>query len=143
MTETARVRLWGSDIGAVTWRKDRGLAVFQYTPEFLRSNIQVAPLTMALSEAPYEFPSLSRQSFKGLPGLLADSLPDAFGNTLIDAWLARQGRSQGSFSPVERLCYTGTRGMGALEFLPQMSGTPKSNRQVDIEALVRLSLIHI
>ena len=139
MTDTARVILWGSDIGAVTWLPDREIGVFQYTPEFAASDIQVAPVMMPLTDAPYEFPSLSRETFKGLPGLLADSLPDKFGNALINAWLSRRGREPGSFTPVERLCYTGTRGMGALEFRPVISDAPSTSRQVDIEALVALA----
>ena len=92
MTTDARVLLWGSLIGAVSWLEDRELGVFQYAPDFLASGIQIAPLTMPLSGHPYEFPSLDRDTFRGLPGLLADSLPDFFGNAIIDAWLASQGR---------------------------------------------------
>src|SRR6201981_1762936 len=99
--------------------EDRDYASFQYDPEFAKSGIQISPLTMPLSERVYEFPELPRITFHGLPGLLADSLPDRFGNALIDAWLATQGRTAGDFNAVERLCYTGTRGMGALEFAPQ------------------------
>ena len=139
MTTTARVRLWGRDIGAVTWVEERELAVFQYTPAFATSQVQVAPLTMPLRETPYEFPALARETFHGLPGLLADSLPDRFGNRLIDAWLASQGRSPGSMNPVERLCYTGNRGMGALEFKPTFSGAPTSSHRVEIDALVELA----
>ena len=139
MTETARVILWGSDIGAVTWLPDRGLGVFQYTPEFAQSGIELAPMMMPLSNTPYEFPSLSRETFKGLPGMLADSLPDKFGNTLINAWLSAQGREPGSFTPVERLCYAGTRGMGALEFRPLINEAPRTTRKVEIDALVSLA----
>ncbi|MGA1342765.1 MAG: type II toxin-antitoxin system HipA family toxin, partial [Hyphomonas sp.] len=113
--------------------------VFQYTPEFAQSGIEVAPLMMPLTDAPYEFPSLSRETFKGLPGLLADSLPDRFGSILINAWLSRRGRDPGSFTPVERLCYTGTRGMGALEFKPLMNDVPTASRKVEIDALVDLA----
>lgn len=139
MNTTARVRLWGRDIGAVTWLDERELAVFQFTPAFAGSGIPVAPLTMSLQEAPYEFPALSRETFHGLPGLLADSLPDKFGNRLIDAWLATQGRSPGSLNPVERLCYTGSRGMGALEFKPTIKGAPSKTHKIKIEALVDLA----
>ena len=83
----ANVMLWGRRIGAVSWLNDRDVGVFQYAPEFVSSNIQVAPLAMPLRETPYEFPALARGTFSGLPGLLADSLPDKFGNALIDAWL--------------------------------------------------------
>ena len=139
MTDTARVILWGSDIGAVTWLRDRELGVFQYAPGFTASRIEVAPLTMPLRNESYEFPSLSKETFRGLPGMLADSLPDKFGNMLIRAWLARQGREAGSFTPVERLCYTGARGMGALEFKPMLKEAPRSARKVEIEALVALA----
>ena len=139
MSTTARVILWGSDIGAVTWLDEREIAVFQYTPEFAGSDIPVAPLTMPLQEAPYQFPALARETFYGLPGLLADSLPDKFGNRLIDAWLAARGRPPGSLNPVERLCYTGSRGMGALEFKPTLKGAPSKTHQIDIDALVGLA----
>ncbi len=139
MTDTARVILWGSDIGAVTWLPDRGLGVFQYTPEFSRSGIEIAPLMMPLADIPFEFPSLSRETFKGLPGLLADSLPDKFGNALINAWLSGRGREPGSFTPVERLCYSGARGLGALEFLPSTHEQPGSGRRIEVEALVALA----
>lgn len=136
---TARVILWGSDIGAVTWVADRELGVFQYTPAFATSGIEVSPMTMPLRETPYEFPDLPRGTFKGLPGLLADSLPDKFGNAIIDSWLASQGRTAASFNPVERLCYIGTRGMGALEFKPVLSAAPGASRRIDVEALVQLA----
>lgn len=139
MTDTARVILWGRDIGAVTWVADRRLGVFQYTSAFASSGIEVAPLMMPLTDVPYEFPSLSRETFKGLPGMLADSLPDKFGNAVIDAWLSAQGRDPGSFTPVERLCHTGTRGMGALEFRPLMSEAPRLARKIEIDALVSLA----
>ncbi len=139
MADTARVLLWGSDIGAVTWLDDREIGVFQYTPEFADSGIEVAPLLMPLRAAPYEFPTLSNVTFNGLPGMLADSLPDKFGNTLINAWLAGQGRTPGSFTPVERLCYTGTRGIGALEFRPAIRGALTVARKIEISALVDLA----
>jgi serine/threonine-protein kinase HipA len=135
----ARVVLWGNVIGAVTWLEDREIGVFQYAPDFLRSGIQLSPLTMPLGEFPYEFPALARNTFKGLPGLVADSLPDKYGNAIIDAWLASQGRTAASFHSVERLCYVGSRGMGALEFQPATLGPPTSTRAVEVERLVDLA----
>jgi len=135
----ARVMLWGSMIGAVTWLEDREIGVFQYAPDFLDSGIELSPLTMPLAEYPYEFPALARNTFKGLPGLLADSLPDRYGSALIDAWLASQGRTAASFHPVERLCYVGIRGMGALEFQPAMGEPSKSRHPVDIPSLLDLA----
>lgn len=135
----ATVKLWGRDIGAVTWLEDTGYGVFQYTPEFAATSYGVSPLVMPLSSAPYAFPELPRPAFKGLPGLLADSLPDTFGNALIDAWLTRQGRTAASFNPVERLCYIGTRGMGALEFHPTYKQTASRFRRLEIATLVELA----
>lgn len=135
----ATIRLWGRDIGAVTWLEAQGHAVFQYTPEFAASGIALSPLVMPPSVAPYAFPELPKAAFKGLPGLLADSLPDKYGNALIDAWLARQNRDAASFNPVERLCYIGTRGMGALEFHPTLLKAARRSRRVEIAALVDLA----
>lgn len=134
----AKVRLWGSEIGAVTWLDDQRHAVFQYAPDFAASGIQLAPFTMPLAETPYAFPALPWDTFHGLPGLLSDSLPDKYGTALINAWLAREGRPADSLSPVERLCYIGSRGMGALEFEPTIGRTGKS-RPLDIDAMVDLA----
>ncbi|MBX2848052.1 MAG: type II toxin-antitoxin system HipA family toxin [Acidiferrobacterales bacterium] len=135
----ANVMLWGRRIGAVSWVAERDVGVFQYAPDFVGSGIQVAPLTMPLRQQPYEFPALSRATFSGLPGLLADSLPDKFGNALIDAWLARAGRRPDSFNPVERLCYIGQRGMGALEFEPVVHQHLSNNEALDVAKLVALA----
>ena len=134
----AEVRLWGRTVGAVSWDDERGFAHFEYDPAFIPGGRQVAPLTMPLASEIYSFPALPRQTFHGLPGLLADSLPDRFGNALIDAWLARQGRSPADFNAVERLCYIGARGMGALEFVPATGPTNRLAR-VDVAALVELA----
>ena len=138
MNNDARVILWGSLIGAVTWLEDREIGVFQYSPDFLQSGIELSPISMPIAEFPYEFPALARNTFKGLPGLLADSLPDKYGNAIIDAWLASQNRIAASFHPVERLCYVGSRGMGALEFEPATLGPPSSKRAVEVASLVDL-----
>jgi serine/threonine-protein kinase HipA len=113
--------------------------VFEYVPQFLASKIEVAPLAMPLRTGPIDFPALPRPTFHGLPGLLADSLPDRFGNALINRWLAEQGRSADSMDPVERLLYTGRRGMGALEFEPASGKTQENGSPVDIAPLVELA----
>ncbi len=135
----AEVRLWGRTIGAVSHDEGRDVAAFQYDPAFAKSGIEISPLVMPLSDRVYEFPALPRGTFHGLPGLLADSLPDKFGNALIDAWLATQGRSADSFGAVERLCYTGSRGMGALEFLPALGPAPRQATKIAIDSLVQLA----
>lgn len=139
MASFAEVKLWGTTIGAVSLLEGETIASFQYTPEFAASDIQVAPLTMPLRVASYRFPALPLESFHGLPGLLADSLPDKFGNALIDAWLATQGRSKESFNAVERLCYTGSRSMGALDFAPLKGPRDTTAKKLHIDSLVRLA----
>ncbi len=135
----AEVKLWGRTIGAVSLAAGGRTAAFQYDSEFARSGIEISPLTMPLSDRVYVFPELPQRTFHGLPGLLADSLPDRFGNALIDAWLATQGRTSESFNAVERLCYTGARGMGALEFAPAIGPKPQRARKIEIDALVKLA----
>ncbi len=135
----AKVQLWGRTIGAASLDKGRDVVAFQYDPEFARSGIELSPLVMPLSERVYEFPALPRNTFHGLPGLLADALPDRFGNILIDAWLATQGRTSASFNALERLCYTGTRGMGALEFAPVLGPRPRTATKIKVDELVRLA----
>jgi serine/threonine-protein kinase HipA len=135
---SATVELYETTIGAVTWDPERELGVFEYAPEFLGSGIEVSPITLPLGAGRFSFPNLPRETFKGLPGLLADSLPDKFGNLLIDQWLAQQGRRPESFDPVERLCYLGSRAMGALEFRPTlMPDFPPET--LHLEALVQLA----
>lgn len=135
----AEIRLWGRTIGAVSLEDGATHAAFQYDPAFAQSGIEVSPITMPLSNRVYVFSELPLQTFHGLPGLLADSLPDKFGNVLIDAWLATQGRTPESFNAVERLCYTGARGMGALEFAPAIGPRPRAATKIQIGALVALA----
>jgi serine/threonine-protein kinase HipA len=139
MITTARIKLWGREIGAVAWDVRKQYAFFEYTEKFRKSGIEVAPLMMPLSDTIYSFPGLSRETFHGLPGFLADSLPDKFGNALIDGWLASQGRILTSFTPVERLCYIGQRGMGALEFAPVLGLRAGKSSNLDLAALVSLA----
>ncbi len=139
MSTLAAVRLWGTLVGAVSMPDDRRVASFQYDEEFLGSGIEVAPLRMPLRAEPYSFPALDAESFHGLPGLLADSLPDRYGHALIDAWLAGQGRAPESFDAVERLCYIGVRGMGALEFAPSRGPAPTRAHDLHVAELVQLA----
>ncbi len=134
----ANVLLWGRRIGAVSWDEARALGVFQYDPAFVNAGIEVAPLTMPAREAPFEFPALNKESFKGLPGMLADALPDRFGNRLIDVWLAQTGKRPETFNPVDRLCYIGRRGIGALEFEPVLRQRTKA-KKLELAQLVDLT----
>ena len=139
MTALAEVKLWGKTIGAVLLQDGDDVASFEYAAAFAQSGIQVAPLVMPLSRRVHRFPALSRTTFHGLPGLLADSLPDKFGNALIDAWLASRGRQADSFNAIERLCYTGERGMGALEFAPATGPAAKQTTGIEVSRLVALA----
>ena len=139
MITVAEVKLWGRTIGACVLDDGSAAARFEYDPQFVKSGIQVAPLTMPLSDRVYQFPGLAGNTFHGLPGLLADSLPDKFGNALIDTWLATQGRELGSFNAVERLCYMGSRGMGALEFSPGIGPKPSKAQKINVDALIALA----
>ena len=142
-TQTAYIKLWGEIAGAVSWR-DTDYAVFEYDKSFLRKGLDLSPVNMPINDAIrgdgiYEFPNLNAETFKGLPGLLADCLPDKFGNKIIDAWLTRQGRDPKSFTSVERLCYTGKRGMGALEFSPALNSKAEESVPIEIAHMVELA----
>lgn len=142
--DTAYVRLWNLLIGAVSWDSERDFATFEYDQRFLEKGLNPAPLKMPISEASrgattFEFRTLPKRTYRGLPGMLADALPDRFGNRVIDAWLARQGRTPESFNPVERLCYTGKRAMGALEFSPIMNAAIEQSVAVEVSELVNLA----
>ena len=135
--EIADVVLWGKVIGTVIWANNR--SYFEYSKQFQTSGIEISPIKMPLSDKSYSFASLRRETYKGLPGFLADSLPDKFGNKLIDQWLERLGRSLDNFSPIERLCYIGSRGMGALEFKPAIGSEAEKSMPIEISELVALA----
>ena len=141
MTDTymAKVFLWGTCIGAVTQSTLLEMPKFNYDKAFINSGIEVSPIVMPLSEQIYSFPALRNETFHGLPGLLADSLPDKFGNKLIEHYLSKQKRRMNSFSAVERLLYTGERGMGALEYKPPKDYAKTESGPIDLDALLRLS----
>jgi serine/threonine-protein kinase HipA len=147
MVDIAEIKIWGEYVGALRWDEHKKLAFFQYAPRFLSKGWDLSPLQMPISRgsAIHCFPELrmSKQSnddtFKGLPGLLADSLPDKYGHSLINSWLAQQGRAANSMNPVEKLCFIGHRGMGALEFEPaQVKGGLKSFG-LEVSSLVEIA----
>ena len=141
--DTAYVHLWGMLVGAVSWDPNKGFATFEFDREFLEKGLDLSPIKMPIIDARrgtarFEFRTLSKETYRGLPGMLADALPDRFGNRIIDAWLARQGRTPESFSSVERLCYTGKRAMGALEFSPIINQVIERSVPVEVNELVEL-----
>lgn len=139
MNTVAEVMLWGTRVGTVSLADGDTVASFEYDGRFQSSGVQLAPLTMPLGGQVYRFPALAGETFHGLPGLLADSLPDKFGNAVIDAWLDMQGRPRGSMNAVERLCYTGARGMGALEYVPALGPDATSSEELNLGRLTELA----
>lgn len=136
MINTAEVYLWGTRIGIIHQDDDKAYISFEYDKKFLRSGIELSPIKMPLSGRVYSFPELVGGAFHGAPGLVADSLPDKFGNRIIERWLTEQGRSLNDFNTIDRLCYTGERGMGALEYRPTAGPEKYYGEDVDIERMV-------
>lgn len=135
MVNLAHVKIWGEMVGYLFWREDNQTATFEYTPEFKRLGLDLSPIVMPLtSQRVYSFSNISRETFLGLPGLFADSLPDAYGKALLDRWIASNGRNFAN--PVERLCYQGKRSMGALEFEPAHNDYLETSSNIEIDSLV-------
>jgi serine/threonine-protein kinase HipA len=143
MITTAFVKIWDKNAGAVAWDDSTGIGSFEFEPSFLSNNWDLSPLKMPHAEAKgriFSFPELRfSETFKGLPGLLADVLPDRYGNAIINAWLARSGRPSDSMNPVETLCFIGKRGMGALEFEPAMPKGSGRSTKIEIDDLVQIA----
>lgn len=138
--EALSVKYQNYNVGAVSFDTDTGLGAFEYHPSFLSTGIELSPIHLPLRTGIFSFPGLDKQTFRGLPGMVADSLPDDFGNAVLDAWVASEGRTPADITPLQRLQYTGSRGMGALEFHP---ATPvrgfSQSRSVQIDALVKIA----
>jgi serine/threonine-protein kinase HipA len=147
MVDVVNIYIWDTYVGAAQWDAQNQLAYFEYAPNFIEKRWDIAPLKMPISSGAkiYSFPELRKEkhaqedTFKGLPGLLADALPDRYGNRLIQAWLSRNGRGDNSMNPIERLCFIGKRAMGALEFEPAIIPNDLKSEPLEIETLVELS----
>lgn len=147
MVDAAEVKIWGELAGAVRWDSQQQLGYFQYDPRFLQKGWDLSPIKMPIAAGSriYSFPELRKgrsdteDTFKGLPGMLSDVLPDKYGNKLINIWLAQQGRSENSMNPVEKLCFIGSRGMGALEFEPAQIKTTKNSFSLELDSLVEVA----
>lgn len=136
--EAIKVYIWGQYVGAVALEPKLGYYAFEYNPRFVASGIELAPLTMPLANArtPFIFPSLPELTYKRLPAMLADALPDDFGNNLIDAWMAERGIPKNAVTPLDRLAYMGRRGMGAIELKPAMGAKSASSNAIKMSKLV-------
>lgn len=139
MNTTAEVYLWGTRVGIIHQDLEKTYASFEYDSDFLKSGIEISSIMMPLSNIVYEFPSLSGEPFFGMPGLVVDSLPDTFGNKVIEQWLASQGKSIRDFTAIDRLCYTGKRGMGALEYVPASSELSDINENINVSEMVKFA----
>ncbi|MDD7886299.1 type II toxin-antitoxin system HipA family toxin [Flavivirga sp. 57AJ16] len=147
MVDVSEVKIWGELVGAVRWDQDQQLGYFQYDPNFIEKGWDLSPIKMPIDNGSviYSFPELRKgrgeteDTFKGLPGLLSDALPDKYGNRLINIWLARQGRPENSMNPVEKLCFIGIRGMGALEFEPAQIRAGKNSFSLELDSLVEVA----
>lgn len=147
MVDVAEIKLWGELVGAVRWDQDQQLGFFQFDPNFIKKAWDISPIKMPIANGSviYSFPELrqgkneTEDTFKGLPGLLSDALPDKYGNRLINIWLAQQGRPDNSMNPVEKLCFIGTRGMGALEFEPAQIRASKNTFSLELDSLIEVA----
>lgn len=140
MVEIAYVNIWDKRVGVLAWDSERAYAAFEYEPDFIDSGLELAPLSMPLHQGPvFSFPRLPKETFKGLPGLLADSLPDKYGNALINQWLVRNNRAVNSINPLESLCFIGSRGMGALEFKPALPSGSKAASNIELDELIAVA----
>ncbi|MGQ3012390.1 MAG: type II toxin-antitoxin system HipA family toxin [Flavobacteriales bacterium] len=142
MINSAFVYIWNKRVGAISWDPDAGLGTFQYDKNFLRSGLELSPVLMPLNQGErlFSFPeNRNNSTFKGLPGLLADILPDKYGNVLINTWLQRQGRPANSLNPVETLCFIGQRGMGALEFEPALPILRNTSAKIELDNLIGIA----
>lgn len=135
MVNLANIKIWDNIVGYLLWREETETATFEYAPEFKRLGLDLSPIEMPISQQRvFAFSNISKETFLGLPGLFADSLPDAYGKALLDRWLASNGRHFAN--PVERLCYQGKRSMGALEFEPAQNDYLETSSNIEIDSLV-------
>jgi serine/threonine-protein kinase HipA len=143
MDSVAQIKIFNKKVGAVAYDKAKGTALFEFEESFLKTGLDLSPLKMSVKNAKgkiFSFAELSKSNtFKGMPGLLADVLPDKYGNALINNWLAKNGRPTGSLDPVETLCFIGKRGMGALEFNPVNPPTNNNSTKVEIGSMVQIA----
>ena len=140
---TATIKLWGQMVGAVSWSESQQISTFEFEPKFKNNGWDISPILMPIESKTrlFTFPENKGNSstFKGLPGLLADMLPDKYGNALINAWLATKGRPTASLTPIETLCFIGSRGMGALEIEPSLRAENKKTSKLELGDLISVA----
>lgn len=139
IAKACKVQFSGIDVGTLAFTEDSPWVAFEYDPAWIAAGFSLSPLHMPLSPAVYQFPTLARETYRGLPAVFADSLPDDFGNALINNWLARRGLDKNQFGALDRLLYTGTRGMGALEYQEAIELPKNKDDELQLSALVELA----
>ena len=142
--DLVEVRAWGQTVGAVVLDPESSCYAFEYDPQWIRNGRELSPILMANRPGTFVFPELSRRTFQGLPAMLADALPDRFGNALVDAWMAENAVSRDAITPLDRLAYAADRGMGALEFHPPVGTTMNEAtalRLADVVSAARAALV--
>ncbi len=142
MVEVIKITLWDEELGALIWDKNKNYGTFEFFPSFLNKNLDVSPIHMPIKSSAkkiYSFPNLNQDTYRGLPGMLSDVLPDDFGNRLIDQWLELNNIPKSQFTPLDRLCYIGTRGMGALEFQPAKNIGHSQTTELEVDKLAQLA----
>ncbi len=139
MLNTAEIYLWGTRIGIVHLEEGRAFASFEYDKDYLKSSIELSPICMPLSNRVFEFPGLAGEAFHGVPGLLADSLPDKFGNAVISRWLMEHGKNEADFNVIDRLCYTGKRAMGGLEYEPSIRTENEIDEPINVSEMAKFA----
>ncbi len=143
MQNLAEIKLWGKLVGALVYDPASQISTFEYSPKWIQRGVEIAPINMPLpstkASRKYQFQNLNPITYHGLPALFADTLPDDFGNAVINAWLAKNGRDSASFTALERLLYIGKRGMGALEFEPALAKTSTPNQQLELDSLIQMA----
>ncbi|MBL1215530.1 MAG: type II toxin-antitoxin system HipA family toxin [Ignavibacteriae bacterium] len=143
MITAAEIKIWNKPVGAIAWDSTSEIGSFEFYPEFEQHNWNLAPIKMPIKNSAgkvFSFPELRGTStFKGLPGLVADLLPDKYGNALINTWLTRQGRPTNSLNSVELLCFIGIRGMGAIEVEPAFPKSAAKSTNIEIDSLINVA----
>ncbi len=142
MVDVIKITLWGEELGALSWDSTKNFASFEFFSSFLNKDLDVSPIHMPIRTSAkkiYNFPNLNEDTYRGLPGMLSDVLPDDFGNRLINQWLVLHNIPKSDFTPLDRLCYIGTRGMGALEFQPAKNIGRAQTTILEVDKLAQLA----
>lgn len=134
------VFLWGTKIGMLDYEPGQTeIATFEYDENFIKVGIELSPINVSTQNKIYNFDNISFNTFHGLPGFIADSLPDKFGNQLIDQYFTQKGKNNNEITALDRLLYIGDRGLGALEYRPSIDFNNSQDTKLDLRSLSELA----